>query len=41
MMGTAIGVMVAPTLVPALMIPAARARSRLGNHSAIVLIAAG
>src|SRR5215467_2193006 len=39
--GTTIGVMIAPTLVPALKIPVASARSRDGNHSAIVLMAAG
>src|SRR5215472_14498485 len=39
--GTTIGVMIAPTLVPALKIPVASARSRAGNHSATVLIADG
>src|SRR5256885_2204283 len=39
--GTSSGAMIAPVLVPALKIPAARARSRLGNHSATVLMAPG
>ena len=39
--GTSSGVTIAPVLVPALKIPAARARSRFGNHSATVLIAPG
>src|SRR5215467_12440065 len=39
--GTSQGVIMAPTLVPALKIPVASARSRLGNHSAIVLMLAG
>ena len=39
--GTSSGVMRAPTFVPALKIPVARARSFLGNHSATVLIDAG
>ncbi len=39
--GTTSGVARAPTLVPELKIPVARARSRLGNHSAVTLIAAG
>src|SRR5438067_190184 len=39
--GTTIGVITAPTLEPALKIPVAKARSRRGNHSATVLIAAG
>src|SRR5262245_17146595 len=39
--GTTSGVMIAPTLLPALKMPVANARSRLGNHSAVVLIAAG
>src|SRR2546428_320097 len=39
--GTTSGVMIAPVLVPALKMPAARARSRFGNHSATVLIAPG
>src|SRR6266436_5634188 len=39
--GTTIGVMIAPTFVPALKMPVASARSRRGNHSATVLIAAG
>src|SRR5438874_12866835 len=39
--GTTRGATMAPTLVPALKMPVARARSRLGNHSATDLIAAG
>ena len=39
--GTTSGATIAPTFVPALKIPVASARSRLGNHSATVLIAAG
>src|SRR5687767_14109409 len=39
--GTTIGVTSAPTLVPALKIPVAVARSRLGNHSATILIEPG
>src|SRR4051812_31922133 len=39
--GTTSGVMIAPTLLPALKIPVASARSRDGNHSATVLIDAG
>src|ERR1041385_2129158 len=39
--GTIAGARTAPTLVPALKIPVASARSLLGNHSATVLIAAG
>src|SRR5512142_1579731 len=39
--GTAIGAIIAPTLVPELNIPVARARSFLGNHSATVFLAAG
>ena len=39
--GTAIGVITAPMFVPALNSPVANARSRRGNHSATVLIAAG
>src|SRR5580704_16531153 len=39
--GTARGTTIAPTLVPLLKMPVARARSFLGNHSATVLIAAG
>src|SRR5204863_8397132 len=39
--GTTAGVMMAPTLVPALKIPVASARSLRGNHSATVLIDAG
>ena len=39
--GTTIGVRTAPTLVPELKIPVASARSFLGNHSAVTLIAAG
>src|SRR5450755_2528758 len=39
--GTNNGVAMAPTLVPALKIPVARARSFLGNHSATVLMLAG
>src|SRR6476469_1787709 len=41
MNGTVIGVTTAPMLVPALNTPVANARSRRGNHSATVLIAAG
>src|SRR6266545_4103759 len=41
MKGTVIGVITAPILVPALNSPVANARSRCGNHSATVLIAAG
>src|SRR3989441_8030448 len=41
MNGTTSGVMIAPTFVPALKMPVASARSRRGNHSATVLIAAG
>src|SRR5215216_5194082 len=39
--GTMIGVMIAPTFDPALKIPVAKARSRVGNHSDTVLIEAG
>ena len=39
--GTAIGATMAPILVPELNIPVARALSRLGNHSATVLMEAG
>ena len=39
--GTVSGAMMAPTLEPELKIPVARARSRCGNHSAVVLMAAG
>ncbi len=39
--GTTSGVASAPTFVPELKIPVASARSRLGNHSAVALIAAG
>src|SRR5665647_861340 len=39
--GTTSGARIAPTFVPELKIPVARARSFLGNHSATVLIAAG
>ena len=35
------GAMTAPMFAPALKIPVARARSRRGNHSATVLMAAG
>src|SRR2546425_11235665 len=41
MNGTTSGVMIAPTFVPALKMPVASARSRRGDHSATVLIAAG
>ena len=41
MIGTTIGVITAPMFVPALKRPVANARSRRGNHSATVLIAAG
>src|SRR3954463_3703579 len=39
--GTVSGAMTAPMFVPELKMPVANARSRLGNHSAVVLIAAG
>src|SRR5688572_26359538 len=39
--GTSAGETTAPTLVPALKIPVANARSFFGNHSATVLTAAG
>ena len=39
--GTASGVMIAPTLEPALKMPMASARSRLGNHSLVAASAAG
>ena len=39
--GTASGVIRAPTLVPELKIPVAKARSRFGNHSATALMEAG
>ncbi len=39
--GTVSGATTAPTLVPALKMPVANARSFLGNHSATPLIAAG
>src|SRR5437762_6468869 len=39
--GTTSGVTSAPTFVPELKMPVARARSFLGNHSATVLIEAG
>ncbi len=39
--GTAIGASIAPTFDPELKRPVAKARSRSGNHSATVLIAAG
>ena len=39
--GTTAGATMAPTLVPALKMPVANARSFLGNHSATVLMAAG
>ncbi len=39
--GTVSGVTIAPTLLPALKIPVAKARSFLGNHSAVALIAPG
>src|SRR5580704_121930 len=39
--GTARGATVAPTFVPELKMPVARARSFLGNHSATVFTAAG
>src|SRR5688572_33093426 len=41
MIGTTAGAMMAPTFEPALKIPVAVARSFFGNHSAVVLIAAG
>jgi hypothetical protein len=41
MMGTTSGATIAPTFVPELKMPVAKARSRRGNHSATVLIAAG
>src|SRR5215207_2310094 len=40
-MGTKIGVRIAPTLLPALKIPVAKARSFFGNHSAVALMAPG
>jgi len=39
--GTKYAAAKAPTFVPALKIPVANARSRRGNHSAVVLMAAG
>src|SRR5688572_32819230 len=39
--GTRSGAAIAPTLVPALKSPAAKARSRRGNHSATALMPAG
>src|SRR5579862_7797136 len=39
--GTIKGVRIAPTLLPALKIPVARARSFRGNHSVTVLMLAG
>src|SRR4029079_13629597 len=39
--GTVSGAMIAPMFVPELKIPVANALSRLGNHSAIALIADG
>src|SRR6185437_11653440 len=39
--GTIRGATIAPILAPALKIPVANARSRRGNHSATVLMAAG
>ena len=39
--GTTSGASTAPTFEPALKIPVASARSRRGNHSAVVLIAEG
>src|SRR5215204_3086111 len=39
--GTSSGAAIAPTLLPALKIPVANARSRFGNHSAVALIAPG
>ena len=39
--GTVKGAMIAPMLVPELKIPVASARSFLGNHSAVALMAAG
>src|SRR5260221_14091718 len=39
--GARSGVTMAPTLVPALKMPVARARSFLGNHSATLLMLAG
>ncbi|MNP56591.1 hypothetical protein D3C76_1513270 [compost metagenome] len=39
--GSSIGVSMAPTLVPALKIPVATARSPAGNHSRVVLTQAG
>ncbi|OQB94896.1 MAG: hypothetical protein BWX84_00108 [Verrucomicrobia bacterium ADurb.Bin118] len=41
MTGTNKGASTAPTFEPALKIPTAKARSRRGNHSAVVLTAAG
>ena len=39
--GSSIGVIIAPTLVPALKIPVATARSPAGNHRRVVLTQAG
>ena len=39
--GTVSGAITAPMFVPELKMPVANARSRFGNHSAVVLIAAG
>ena len=39
--GTMSGVRIAPTLLPALNMPVASARSCCGNHSAVALIDAG
>ena len=41
MKGTERGATMAPKLVPELKIPVAKARSFLGNHSAVALIAIG
>ena len=41
MTGTSSGATIAPMFEPELKMPVASARSRRGNHSAIVLIAAG
>src|SRR5208337_4384869 len=41
MMGTMIGAVIAPTLLPALKMPVARARSLAGNHSDTALMEAG
>ena len=39
--GSSMGVIIAPTLVPALKMPVATARSPAGNHKRVVLTQAG